>query len=96
MLSEYCRSVTFPTCGDASNPEHSEFLVHAADVEGLCQGIDEELVKSTLIMLLCTSGAENEIGLGEWVSIPTTYAGGAKGRPVLYASDIRLTPRRTW
>ena len=24
----------------------SEFLIHAADVEGLCQGIDEELVKS--------------------------------------------------
>ncbi|KAH6914910.1 N--5 [Coprinopsis sp. MPI-PUGE-AT-0042] len=46
MLSEYC----------------SEFLVHAADVEGLCQGIDEELVKK----------------LGDWVSIPTTYAGGAK------------------
>jgi phosphoribosylformimino-5-aminoimidazole carboxamide ribotide isomerase len=30
MLSEYC----------------SEFLIHAADVEGLCQGIDEELVSS--------------------------------------------------
>jgi hypothetical protein len=24
----------------------SEFLVHAADVEGLCQGIDQELVAS--------------------------------------------------
>jgi hypothetical protein len=24
----------------------SEFLVHAADVEGLCQGIDEDLVRS--------------------------------------------------
>ncbi|KAF7292481.1 1-(5-phosphoribosyl)-5-[(5-phosphoribosylamino)methylideneamino] imidazole-4-carboxamide isomerase [Mycena chlorophos] len=46
MLSEYC----------------SEFLVHAADVEGLCQGIDEELVQK----------------LGEWVQIPCTYAGGAK------------------
>ncbi|KAH8830887.1 Phosphoribosylformimino-5-aminoimidazole carboxamide ribotide isomerase [Flagelloscypha sp. PMI_526] len=46
LLSEYC----------------SEFLVHAADVEGLCQGIDEELVSS----------------LGKWVKIPTTYAGGAK------------------
>ncbi|KAJ3563274.1 hypothetical protein NP233_g9039 [Leucocoprinus birnbaumii] len=40
----------------------SEFLIHAADVEGLCQGIDEELVRK----------------LGEWVTIPTTYAGGAK------------------
>lgn len=24
----------------------SELLIHAADVEGLCQGIDEELVRS--------------------------------------------------
>ncbi|KAF9900453.1 Enzyme that catalyzes the fourth step in the histidine pathway [Lobosporangium transversale] len=38
----------------------SEFLVHAADVEGLCKGIDEELVRV----------------LGEWTRIPTTYAGG--------------------
>ena len=30
LLSEYC----------------SEFLIHAADVEGLCQGIDEQLVRS--------------------------------------------------
>jgi len=30
LLSDYC----------------SEFLIHAADVEGLCQGIDEELVAS--------------------------------------------------
>ena len=27
----------------------SEFLIHAADVEGLCQGIDEELVQSEAI-----------------------------------------------
>ncbi|CAZ82898.1 unnamed protein product [Tuber melanosporum] len=46
MLSDYC----------------SEFLIHAADVEGLCRGIDEELVER----------------LGEWVTIPTTYAGGGK------------------
>ena len=26
---------------------YSEFLIHAADVEGLCQGIDEQLVEST-------------------------------------------------
>lgn len=43
--------------------EHcSEFLVHAADVEGLCQGIDEGLV--TL--------------LGSGSPIPCTYAGGAR------------------
>jgi len=40
----------------------SEFLIHAADVEGLCRGIDAELVWK----------------LGEWTPIPTTYAGGAK------------------
>ncbi len=41
--------------------EHcSEFLIHAADVEGLCQGIDAELVEV----------------LGEWGRLPMTYAGG--------------------
>lgn len=46
MLEEYC----------------SEFLIHAADNEGLQRGIDEELVTK----------------LAEWCSIPVTYAGGAK------------------
>ena len=40
----------------------SEFLIHAADVEGLCQGIDHDLVAR----------------LGEWSPIPCVYAGGAK------------------
>ncbi len=35
-----------------------ELLIHAADVEGKCEGIDEELVRL----------------LGEWVTLPTTYA----------------------
>ena len=39
----------------------AEFLIHAVDVEGLCRGIDGELVKK----------------LGQWSPIPTTYAGGA-------------------
>jgi phosphoribosylformimino-5-aminoimidazole carboxamide ribotide isomerase len=38
-----------------------EFLVHAVDVEGLCRGIDGELVEK----------------LGRWSPIPMTYAGGA-------------------
>lgn len=38
-----------------------EFLIHAVDVEGLCRGIDQELVAN----------------LGDWSPIPTTYAGGA-------------------
>lgn len=41
----------------------AEFLVHAVDVEGLCQGIDQELVSC----------------LAKWSPIPTTYAGGARG-----------------
>ncbi|HRX16849.1 MAG TPA: phosphoribosylformimino-5-aminoimidazole carboxamide ribotide isomerase [Spirochaetota bacterium] len=44
MLSNYC----------------DEFLVHAADVEGKCSGIETELVTM----------------LGKWASIPVTYAGG--------------------
>lgn len=43
-LSEYC----------------DEFLIHAADVEGKCQGIEEDLVQI----------------LGAWGKIPMTYAGG--------------------
>ena len=34
----------------------AEFLIHAVDVEGLCRGIDPELVST----------------LGEWSPIPTT------------------------
>ncbi|RKP04667.1 hypothetical protein THASP1DRAFT_35477 [Thamnocephalis sphaerospora] len=56
ILGEYC----------------SEFLVHAADVEGLCRGIDEELVKR----------------LGEWTTLPMTYAGGAND-----VSDLELVDR---
>lgn len=40
----------------------SEFLIHAADNEGLQRGIDEELVEK----------------LGQWCKKPVTYAGGAK------------------
>jgi phosphoribosylformimino-5-aminoimidazole carboxamide ribotide isomerase len=39
-----------------------EFLIHAADVEGQCNGIEIELVKR----------------LADWSPIPTTYAGGVK------------------
>ena len=39
----------------------AEFLIHAVDVEGLCRGVDDELVA----------------GLAEWSPISVTYAGGA-------------------
>ncbi|CBY00791.1 similar to phosphoribosylformimino-5-aminoimidazole carboxamide ribotide isomerase [Plenodomus lingam JN3] len=43
-------------------PYCAEFLIHAADVEGLQRGIDHELVSR----------------LAEWCSIPVTYAGGGR------------------
>lgn len=46
----------------------AEFLIHAADVEGKCAGIAEDLVKD----------------LGKWTSIPTTYAGGVRSLEDLY------------
>jgi phosphoribosylformimino-5-aminoimidazole carboxamide ribotide isomerase len=39
-----------------------EFLIHAADVEGKCQGIAEDLV----------------VNLAAWSQLPTTYAGGVR------------------
>jgi phosphoribosylformimino-5-aminoimidazole carboxamide ribotide isomerase len=46
---------------DSLAPFCDEFLIHAADVEGLCGGIDRELVAL----------------LGGWGKLPLTYAGGA-------------------
>lgn len=49
----------------------AEFLIHAVDVEGLCQGIDERLIE----------------GLGRWTPIPATYAGGANSLADLETVD---------
>lgn len=46
---------------DRLAPHCAEFLIHAADVEGLCAGIDADLVEM----------------LGRWGKLPVTYAGGA-------------------
>ena len=53
-------TVDHPTL-DRLAPFCDEFLIHAADVEGLCRGIDAELVAL----------------LGSWGKCPVTYAGGA-------------------
>lgn len=45
-----------------------EFLIHAVDVEGKCNGIDEPLVES----------------LSQWCDKPVTYAGGARNMEDLY------------
>ncbi len=50
-----------PETLDALASSCAEFLVHAADVEGKCEGIDEALVRL----------------LGDWGKKPITYAGGA-------------------
>ena len=52
--------VTYATL-DRLAPFCAEFLIHAADVEGLCRGIDADLVSL----------------LGSWGKLPVTYAGGA-------------------
>jgi len=49
----------------------AEFLIHAADVEGKCEGIDAELVKL----------------LGSWGKIPLTYAGGVRSIQDLHKID---------
>ena len=49
----------------------AEFLVHAADFEGLCAGIDHELVAM----------------LGRWGQLPITYAGGASSMKDLQTVD---------
>ncbi len=46
----------------------SEFLIHAVDVEGKCDGIAEDFVAK----------------LARWTPIPTTYAGGVKNIDDLY------------
>ncbi len=50
----------------------AELLIHAVDVEGQCGGIARDLVAK----------------LGEWVTIPTTYAGGARS-----LADLELVYR---
>ena len=49
-----------------------EFLIHAADVEGKCGGIAEDLVGD----------------LSQWTPIPTTYAGGVKNMEDMYRIKI--------
>ncbi|MGI9239986.1 MAG: phosphoribosylformimino-5-aminoimidazole carboxamide ribotide isomerase, partial [Verrucomicrobiales bacterium] len=56
---------------DALAGSCAEFLVHAADVEGKCGGIDGELVAM----------------LGGWSGIPITYAGGARSMDDLEEVD---------
>ena len=48
-----------------------EFLIHAADVEGKCSGIEEKLVEL----------------LGKNIMLPTTYAGGVRSLEDLYCID---------
>ncbi|TCL75204.1 1-(5-phosphoribosyl)-5-[(5-phosphoribosylamino)methylideneamino] imidazole-4-carboxamide isomerase [Hydrogenispora ethanolica] len=50
----------------------AEFLIHGVDVEGQCRGVAADLVTK----------------LGQWVEIPTTYAGGARS-----LADLELVNR---
>lgn len=57
---------------DRLAPHCAEFLIHAADVEGLCGGIDADLVAL----------------LGSWGKRPVTYAGGASSMDDLWRIDL--------
>jgi phosphoribosylformimino-5-aminoimidazole carboxamide ribotide isomerase len=50
----------------------AEFLIHAVDVEGLCQGVDMTLVEK----------------LADWSPLPITYAGGARSIEDLESVDL--------
>ncbi len=60
-----------PETLDALAGSCSEFLIHAADVEGKCEGIDADLVAM----------------LGAWGRLPMTYAGGASSLADLELAD---------
>ena len=64
--------VTVPTL-DAMAEWCGEYLIHAADVEGLCRGIDADLVEL----------------LGSWGGMPVTYAGGVANMKDLELVDQR-------
>lgn len=66
VVTDRWQKFTDVSLSDRSLAEFSkhcaEFLIHAVDVEGLCRGMDLELIEK----------------LASWTTIPTTYAGGAK------------------
>lgn len=62
MIPYLSRVLSIVECISLLEPYCCEFLIHAADNEGLQQGIDHELVSR----------------LSEWCDIPVTYAGGGR------------------
>lgn len=56
----FTREPITPRLLDRLAPFCAEYLVHAVDVEGRCQGIETALVRR----------------LGQWAGLPVTYAGG--------------------
>jgi phosphoribosylformimino-5-aminoimidazole carboxamide ribotide isomerase len=58
----FTQIVISPQVLESLGSQCAEFLVHAVDVEGLCAGVDLELVAK----------------LAEWSELPVTYAGGAR------------------
>jgi phosphoribosylformimino-5-aminoimidazole carboxamide ribotide isomerase len=62
---------------ESLNPWCAEYLIHAADVEGLRQGVDWELVRC----------------LSRIAKIPLTYAGGAASQSDLERMEIESRGR---
>ena len=59
---KFTNTVISPETLDYFSQYCFEFLIHAADVEGKCQGIAEDLI----------------VNLAAWSPLPTTYAGGVR------------------
>jgi phosphoribosylformimino-5-aminoimidazole carboxamide ribotide isomerase len=60
-----------PALLDVLARQAAEYLIHAVDVEGLCQGIESDLVAL----------------LGQWEGLPITYAGGIRSLADLEAIE---------
>lgn len=60
----FTRETITPQLLDRLSTYCCEYLIHAVDVEGKCQGIETELVTR----------------LGQWAGLPMTYAGGIRSR----------------
>jgi phosphoribosylformimino-5-aminoimidazole carboxamide ribotide isomerase len=56
----FTREAIHPALLEALAAQCAEFLIHAVDVEGLCRGVETELLQL----------------LGQWEGSPVTYAGG--------------------
>ena len=81
MLAEYCRSVPSTFLIGHAPRLHTVNSLFTLQTSKVCA---KALIKNSSrvrqkVDIIGTRKPDNNIELGEWVTIPTTYAGGAKG-----------------